>query len=151
MDKMYYMEWQAKMDPSRFNKSRGAQYHTAPTVVLPGAPEFPDDLPDGTVTFLYYVDSSCWLAKLEEKVVLENPMFIEKPPRKGAKHGPVLILTASEALAAIPVNENYYYAAQVVSQPGFQVLRATFSPGKVNEKTGTSKIKCVVSFIEGNA
>lgn len=150
MDKMFYMEWQANMDPSRFNKSRGAQYHTAPTVVMPDAVEFPSDLPDGTVTFLYYIDSSCWLSKLEGKLVLEEPMFIEKPPRKGAKHGPVLVLTAAEALAAIPVNENYYWAAQVVTDPKYRVLRAVFTPGKVNEKTGTSKIKCVVSFIEGH-
>lgn len=148
MDKDSLLEWQRKLDPSHFNKARGAQYHTAPTVVFPDAAEYPKRVPKDSVSILFYIDSSCWIGTLDKKTTVKKPEFIEKPPRgKSAKHGPVIILSESAALAAVVTSENYYWAAQVMSLPENEVLRATFTPGKVNKSTGKAKIKCLVTFL----
>lgn len=123
----YLRDWQRKMDPSNFNKSRGAQYHTAPTVVMPKDMEYPSDLPEESVTFLFRITDEGWLGE-PEKMTVDNPIVIEKEPRKGAKNGPVFVLGEQSALCTIAYNENYYWTANVLSK--HQVLRMKFVPEK---------------------
>lgn len=123
----YLLEWQRKMDPTNFNKSRGAQYHTAPQVVMPGTDGYPDDLPEDSVTFLFRIKEDSWLGE-PERTVIDNPLLIEKEPREGAKNGPVFVLGDAAAVAAIACNENYYWTANVLAK--HQALRITFLPDK---------------------
>lgn len=138
------LEWQRRMDPENFNKKRGAQYHTAPSVVFPDSSDYPEGVPEESVTILFHLDGANWLGG-DKKVVAKNPEFIEKPPKtKTAKHGPVIILTESSVLGACEVKDNFYWSAQVLSQ--HEVLLATFKPGKFN-KEGKRKIVVIATFM----
>lgn len=121
------VRWQRKMDPSNFNKSRGAQYHTAPTVLTPNDIGFPDDLPLEAITFLFRISDEGWIGT-PEKMTVENPLVVEKEPRRGAKNGPVFILSETAALCTVAYKDNYYWSANVLSK--HQVLRITFVPEK---------------------
>lgn len=140
------LEWQRKLDPSNFNKRQGAQYHTAPAVIMGDSPDIPDDAPDGSVTVMFFIDGECWLAE-PEKVVVDHPVFQEGKPRsKRAKHGPVFILGDAAALCVIPVSQNYYWTAQVMCSQ--DVFRATFTPDRASVKeTKAPKVKAVVTFV----
>ena len=146
-DKDYLLDWQRKFDPSNFNKATGAQYHTAPSVVFPDAAEYPDNMPDESVTILFYIDSGCWVSPLTEKIMINAPIFVEKEAKARAKHGPVFIMDAANVYAAVPVKEGAYWSVQMMTRPEHQPLLATFTPGKINEKTGKAKIKCLVTFL----
>lgn len=135
----YLMSWQRKMDPSNFNKSRGAQYHTAPTVVMPGDMGYPEDLPEDAVTFLFRISDEGWIGE-PEKMVVDNPLVIEKEPRKGAKNGPVFILSETAAICTVAYKENYYWSANMLSK--HQVLRIKFVPEK--KRTDGKKRNIVV-------
>lgn len=141
------LDWQRRLDPSNFNKATGAKYHTAPTVILPGAPEYPKHPIKGSVTILFYIDSSCWISPLKETVEIEKPIFVEREPKARAKHGPVILMDELSAYAAVPVNEGAYWSMQILTLEQNEALTARFVPGKVNDKTGKSKIKCVITFL----
>lgn len=140
----YLMEWQRKMDPSRFNKSRGAQYHTAPTVVMPSDMGYPDDMPANSVTFLFRISDEGWIGE-PEKMVVDNPVLIEKEPRKGAKNGPVFVLGDQLALCTIAYKENYYWTANVLSK--HQVLRMKFVPEKKRDDGKKRHIVVYATFL----
>lgn len=141
------LDWQRKLDPSNFNKTRGAQYHTAPSVVFPGSPDYPEDAPDNSVTIMFQVDAENWLSQ-EEKLIVDSPFFIEKPPKtKSAKHGPIMVLTADAALGAVVYNDNYYWAAWTLTQ--YPVWRAIFKRSKPNSK-GKVKILITATFLPEN-
>lgn len=146
-EKNRLLDWQRKFDPSNFNKATGAQYRVAPTVILPGATEYPEHPIENSVTILFYIDSSCWVVPLQEKIEIDNPIFVEKEPQKRAKNGPVILMDETNVYAAIPVNEGAYWSAQVMTRDEFEPLHASFVPGKVNQSTGKSKIKCIVTFL----
>lgn len=135
----YLMEWQRKMDPTNFNKSRGAQYHTAPTVVMPRDMGYPDDLSEDAVTFLFRISDEGWIGE-PEKMEIDNPLVIEKEPAKGAKNGPVFILSETAAICTVAYKENYYWSANVLSK--HQVLRIKFVPEK--KRTDGKKRNIVV-------
>lgn len=141
------LEWQRKLDPSNFNKKTGAQYHTAPSVIMGDSPDIPADAPEGAVTVMFFIDGDCWISGGSERVVVDHPLFIERPPKtKKAKHGPVLVLSDTSAICAIPVSQNYYWTAQVMCSQ--DVFRATFVPDRVSTKKGKSpKVKVVVTFV----
>ena len=147
MNKDRLLDWQRKFDPSNFNKATGAQYHTAPTVIFPDAAEYPKNVSDESVTILFYLDSSCWVTPLEEKITIEDPIFIEKEAKGRAKHGPVFIMDAAAVYAAVPVKEGAYWSVQMMTRPEHKPLLATFTPGKMNKETGKSKIKCLITFL----
>lgn len=139
------MEWQARMEPTRFNKSRGAQYHTAPTVLPHDAPECPDGTPDEAIAFLFFIDSESWIGE-PVKTEVAHPVFQEgKPQSKTAKNGPVFVLGEETALCAIPVKENYYWAANVLSKQ--KVLYVSFSPNKKRTDGKPRKIKVLATFV----
>jgi len=140
------LEWQRRLDPSNFNKKTGAQFHTAPTVIMGSSPDIPSDAPENSVTVLFFIDGECWLMP-PEKIVVDRPLFAEKPPRsKRAKHGPIIVLSETNALCAIPVSQNYYWTAQVMCSQ--DVFRATFVPDKVSTKeTKAPKVKVIVTFV----
>ncbi len=101
------LEWQRRFDPCRFNKATGAQYHTAPAVLLPGAHEIPNDAPGDSISVMFRVSPSAWISS-PEKMEITYPVFVEKAPKsKMAKHGPVFVLGQDAAVLAIPTNENY--------------------------------------------
>lgn len=141
------LEWQRRLDPSHFNKKTGAQFHTAPTVIMGKSPDVPDDAPENSVTVLFFIDGECWFMPLEQKLVVDHPLFAENPPRsKRAKHGPIIVLSDTQALCAIPVSQNYYWTAQVMCSQ--DVFRATFTPDKVSvKKEKAPKVKVVVTFV----
>lgn len=141
------LEWQRRLDPSNFNKKTGAQYHTAPSVIMGNSPDIPDDAPDGSVTVMFFIDGSCWISGGSERVVVDHPMFMEKPPKsKKAKHGPVIVLSETSALCVIPVSQNYYWTAQVMCSQ--EVFRAVFVPDKASAKKGKDpQVKVVVTFV----
>ena len=110
------LDWQRKLDPSNFNKARGAQYHTAPSVVFPDTPDYPKDAPDDSVTIMFYIDGDNWLDQ-SEKLVVDAPLFLEKPPKsKSAKHGPIMVLTDTAALGAVLYQDNYYWSAWTLTK-----------------------------------
>ena len=146
-EKTRLLDWQRKLDPSNFNKATGVQYRVAPTVILPGAPEYPDNPVENSVTILFYIDSSCWVTPLQEKIEIVKPIFVEKEPQKRAKNGPVILMDETNVYAAIPVNEGSYWSAQIMTREEYEPLSAYFVPGKVNQNTGKSKIKCIVTFL----
>ena len=139
------LEWQRRLDPARFNKKRGAQYHTAPVVLPHDAVELPDELPDEALGLLFYIDAECWLGA-PEKTEVQHPVFHEGTPRtKTAKNGPVFVLSDTAALCAIPVKENYYWAANTLAQ--HEVLWVSFSPGKNRTDGKPRKIRVVAAFL----
>lgn len=138
------MEWQRSFDPLNFNKARGAQYHTAPTVVMPDAPGYPEGVPENSITILFRISEECWLGE-PVKTIVENPILIEKEPAKGAKHGPVFILGDASAIAAVPCKENYYWSAQVLTQ--HQVVRMSFSPDKKRKDGKKRNIVVYATFV----
>lgn len=141
------LEWQRKLDPSNFNKQQGAQYHTAPSVVVtPDSPDRPQDAPEGSVTAIFYIDGECWVGDLR-KVVADAPEFIEGPPKtRRAKHGPVFVMTDEGPLCVIPVRQNYYWTAQVMCSQ--DVFRVTFIPDTVSKKVDRlPKVRAVVTFV----
>lgn len=142
--KRYLIDWQRKMDPSNFNKTRGAQYHTAPMVVMPGDMGYPDDLPEEAVTFMFRISDEGWFAE-PEKMTIENPLVIEKDPNKGAKNGPVFILGDALAICSVAYKENYYWAANVLSK--HQVLRITFSPEKKRDDGKKRNVIVYATFL----
>ena len=138
------LDWQRKLDPSNFNKTRGAQYHTAPSVVFPDSPDYPKAAPDDSVTIMFQVNAENWLCT-EDKIVVDSPLFIEKPPKtKSAKHGPIMVLTTDTALGAVVYNDNYYWAAWTLTQ--HPVWRAAFTRTKPNSK-GKVKILVTATFL----
>ena len=141
------LEWQRRLDPSNFNKKTGAQYHTAPSVIMGSSPDVPQDAPEGSVTVMFFIDGECWISGNLEREVVDRPMFIEKPPKtKRAKHGPILVLSETQALCAIPVSQNYYWTAQVMCSQ--DVFRAVFVPDRASAKKGRApKVKVVVTFV----
>lgn len=140
------LEWQRRLDPSNFNKRQGAQFHTAPSVIMGDSPDIPDDAPNGSVTVMFFVDGECWLGS-PERLSVDHPIFIEKPPRsKRAKHGPVIVLGETSALCAIPVSQNYYWTAQVMCSQ--DVFRATFVPDVASVREGRPpKVRITVTFV----
>ena len=140
------LEWQRRLDPSNFNKKTGAQFHTAPSVIMGNSPDIPADAPEGSVTVMFFIDGECWLGG-PDKVVVDHPLFIEKPPKsKRAKHGPIIVLSETSALCAIPVSQNYYWTAQVMCSQ--ETFRAVFVPDKTSiKKAKAPKVKVVVTFV----
>lgn len=140
------LEWQRRLDPANFNKKTGAQYHTAPSVIMGDSPDIPKDAPEGSVTVMFFIDGECWLTT-PERTVVDNPLFMEgKPKTKRAKHGPVFVLSETQALCAIPVSQNYYWTAQVMCSQ--EVFRAVFIPDKTSTKQAkVPKVKAVVTFV----
>lgn len=141
------LEWQRRLDPSNFNKATGAQFHTAPAVIMPGSPDIPEDAPEGSVTMMFFIDGECWIDGNPQRVSVDSPSFMERPPRtKSAKHGPVIVLSDTAALCAIPVSQNYYWAAQVMCSQ--DVWRVLFVPDRVASKKGRKpRIKVIVTFV----
>lgn len=141
------LEWQRKLDPSNFNKRQGAQYHTAPSVIMvPDSPDRPSDAPEGSVTVIFYIDGECWIGDLR-RIDADAPQFLESPPKtKKAKHGPVFVMTEEGPLCVIPVRQNYYWTAQVMCSQ--DVFRASFIPDKASKKVERKpKIRVVVTFV----
>lgn len=138
------MRWQRDMDPSRFNKSTGAQYHTAPVVINPKDDFFPFDLPLEAITFLFRISDEGWIGE-PEQMVIENPVLIEKEPRKGAKNGPIFILTETTALCTVAYKENYYWTCNVLAK--HQVLRMKFIPEKKRSDGKKRNIVVYATFL----
>lgn len=140
------LEWQRRLDPSNFNKKTGAQYHTAPAVIMSDSPDRPKDAPEDSVTVMFFIDGECWINE-PVRIDVDDPLFVERPPKqKKSKHGPILVLSATAALCAIPVSQNYYWTAQVMCSQ--KVWRASFVPDKAASKKGKKpRIKVVVTFI----
>lgn len=140
------LEWQRRLDPSNFNKKTGAQFHTAPSVIMGNSPDIPKDAPEGSVTVMFFIDGECWIGG-PERVTVDRPVFMEKPPKsKRAKHGPIIVLSETSALCAIPVSQNYYWTAQVMCSQ--EVFRAVFVPDRISmEKTKAPKVKVTVTFV----
>lgn len=142
----YLLEWQREMDPTNFNKSTGAQYHTAPSIIMPDSSDYPQDLPEGTVTMMFWINESSWLQETMKKIEIENPIIIEKPPQsKRAKHGPIIIMDDKQAYTAIPVKENYYWAAWMLTRN--TPLRILFRPEKPKEIGQSRNICIIASFL----
>lgn len=139
------LEWQRKMDPSNFNKARGAHFHTAPIVLRPSDAEYPSDLPDDSITLLFRISDEGWLAGEPSRLVVNDPIVIEKEPRKGAKNGPVFILGADSAICSIACNDNYYWAANVLSK--HRVLRVKFVPERKHDDGKRRSIAVFATFI----
>lgn len=139
------IEWTRRLDPSRFNKAQGAQYHTAPSIVLPGTPDYPADVPSNSVTIMFYLSGTCWIGIDKSRMTVKSPIFVEKPPKtKRAKHGSIVMMDATTAFLIVPTKENYYWACQ--QMVGREVVQAVLKPGKVN-KDGKFKIMCIVTFM----
>lgn len=138
------LEWQRKLDPENFNKKTGAQYHTAPSVVFPDSADYPSDAPDDSVTILFRIDEESWIGE-PEKITIYDPLIIEKTPRRKSKNGPIIIMDDKRAYAAIPVKENYYWSANVLSK--HRCVRIEFRPGKIRHDGKTRKIVVVATFI----
>lgn len=145
------LEWQRKLDPSNFNKKHGAQYHTAPSVIFPDSIDYPKGVPDESVTIMFFFSDECWLCEKRMKLP-ENVVFVEKPPRKNAKHGPVVIMTATEALAVLPVNENWYWSAQVLTSHEIKRCEFRFPKNNTTDDSHGSKkrIACIATFMPDN-
>lgn len=142
----YLLDWQRMLDPSNFNKTKGAAYHTAPSVVFPGSPDYPDDVPDDSVTIMFQIDGDMWIGD-PQRIVVRDITFMEKPPKRGCKNGPVIGLSTTTALCAIPVSANYYWAVNVLSK--HETVVVTFRPDTtIDMKTGKIKhITCVATFM----
>lgn len=138
------LEWQRMLDPSKFNKKTGAQFHTAPSVVFPDSADYPEDAIDGSVTILFHISNECWLSD-PQKLSLESPIIVEKPPAKRAKNGPVLVLDAATAYIAIPVKENYYWAAWTLTT--HETKSISFRPGKPKPDGSLGKTVVVATFL----
>lgn len=139
------IEWTRRLDPARFNKAQGAQYHTAPSIVLPGTPDYPDDVPSNSVTIMFTLSGTCWIGIDRKKITVKTPTFLEKPPKtKRAKHGSVVVMDATSAYLIVPTNENYYWACQ--QMVGREVIKAVLKPGKERDD-GKFSIVCTVTFM----
>ena len=78
-------------------------------------------------------------------MVVDNPVLIEKEPRKGAKNGPVFVLGDQLALCTIAYKENYYWTANVLSK--HQVLRMKFVPEKKRDDGKKRHIVVYATFL----
>lgn len=119
------LEWQRMLSPDNFNKAGGAKYHTAPSVVFPGAPDYPNDAPDGSVTMMFRITYDMMLADCGHAVV-SHPLVAEKQARRGRKSAPIVIMSDTSIMCVIPVSANYYWAAHVLSE--HEVTRIEFRP-----------------------
>ena len=139
------LEWQRSLDPMRFNKATGAQYHTAPAVIFPDSADYPDDAPVGSVTILFHIDEESWIGE-PERLDIDEPLIVEKPPAtKRAKNGPIIVMGSERAYTAIPVKENYYWSANVLSK--HHTTHITFKPGKKRTDGKHRKIVVIATFI----
>lgn len=119
--------WQRMLSPDNFNKAGGAKYHTAPSVVFPGAPDYPDDAPDGSVTIMFRITYDMMLSDCG-KIVVKNPLVAEKQAKRGRKNAPIVIMSDAAVICVIPVSANYYWSAHILSE--HQVTRIEFRPDK---------------------
>ena len=139
------IEWTRRLDPARFNKTQGAQYHTAPSIVLPGTPDYPLGVPENSVTIMFHLSGDCWIGINRDKVTIKSPIFVEKPPKtKSAKHGPIIVMDVASAFLIVPTKENYYWACQ--QMVGREVIQAVLKPGK-KRLDGKFSILCTVTFM----
>lgn len=140
----FVIEWQRLLDPSRMVAGRGAGYHTAPTVLVPGAPDIPDNAPEGSVSIEFPVSASCWL-RAPERATLERPVIIEREPKGKAKNGAVIVMDAASAYMAIPPTENFYFGAKVAASHEVALLRII--PGRKQSGKDDPKTTIVVTFM----
>ena len=139
------IEWTRRLDPARFNKAQGAQYHTAPSIVLPDTPDYPKNVPSNSVTIMFTLSGTCWIGIDKERTTVKGPIFVEKPPKtKRAKHGPVVVMDEASAYLIVPTNENYYWACQQMVNR--DVIQAVLKPGKERDD-GKFSILCIVTFM----
>lgn len=127
---------QRMLSPDNFNKAGGAKYHTAPSVVFPGAPDYPDDAPDGSVTIMFRITYDMMLSGCGRTVV-KNPLVADKQAKKGRKSAPIVVMSDTAVICVIPVSANYYWSAHVLAD--HQVMRMEFRPDKPT--TGTPRDK----------
>lgn len=139
------LEWQRRLDPSRFNKKTGAKFHTAPSVVFPGAPDYPDDAPAGSVTILFYVDGEGWLCD-PRRMTIDDPIVVEKAPRtKGTKNGSVIFMTPTQAILIVGPTQNYYWSAKILAEN--TPWRISLAPGRGSTDKKRPKVKVTATFI----
>jgi hypothetical protein len=113
---------------------------------MPGSADVPADAPAGSVSVMFFIDGECWIGEAG-RMTVDRPTFIERPPRsKSAKHGPVIVLSDSAALCAIPVSQNWYWTAQVLCSQ--DVWRASFVPDRASTRKGKApRIRVVATFV----
>jgi len=142
------LKWQRALDPSHFNKATGAQYHTAPTVIPHDSPDYPKRMPKSSICLQFFIDEASWIVT-PQHISIKKPVFLEgKPKTKSAKHGAVFIMDKNTAYCAIPVKENYYWSAQVLSE--HEVVYAVLSPGKRTDTGKSAKTRIIAVFKPNN-
>jgi len=139
------LEWQRKLDPSNFNKKQGAKYHTAPSVVFPGSPDYPEGVPDESVTIMFYIPGDDWIGERVEHSgsAIE---FIEEQPKGKSKSGWVTIWDAGTIIAIAKPTSNYYWSANTVAN--HKLVTATIRPSKhVKENLKHSDTQIIATFL----
>lgn len=130
------LAWQRMLSPDNFNKAGGAKYHTAPSVVFPGAPDYPDDAPDGSVTIMFRITYDMMLSGCGRTVV-NDPLVAEKQAKRGRKSAPIVVMSDTAVICVIPVSANYYWSAHVLAD--HQVTRMEFRLDKPTTGTPSDK------------
>lgn len=140
------INWQRKLDPSNFSKAKGAVYHTAPAVLPPDSPDYPDGMPDNAVAIMFQLDATCWILGEPEKEEVNDPTFQEGKPRsRSAKNGPIFLMSDDRVICVIPFKDNYYWSAKVLSQ--HKVLHVSIKPGKKRMDDKPRKVQIVAAFL----
>lgn len=121
------LKWQRMLSPDNFNKTGGAKYHTAPSVVFPGAPDYPSDVPDDSVTIMFRITYDMMLTDCGH-VVVRDPLVAEKQTKRGRKSAPIVVMSDTAVLCVIPVSANYYWSAHVLAE--HRVVRMELRPDK---------------------
>lgn len=121
------IEWQRMLSPEQFNKAGGAKYHTAPSLVFPGSPDFPDGVPNDSVTIMFRLTDDMMLRK-PQHVIVKDPFIAEKPVKRGRKSAPIVMMDESSVLAVVPVSANYYWSAKMLAT--HKTVRLELRPDK---------------------
>lgn len=140
------LEWQRKLDPSSFTKATGAQYKTAPSVIMPGSPDCFDDVPDDAIHIMFFINGDAWVGEREKVKSPSIEWSLESSSTK-AKFAPISVWDGAQPKMVVKHKENYYFGAYAAAT--LDVLMTELRPSKKMDENGHwGPTVCIVAFAD---